>query len=128
MMRAPRERRLAGVLASQRHEAWHFLLGKSDFLAAELGEGQVLHLERFAAGRAGGVERVLHFFCGWAHRVFLLKIQIPSDRSTWAALPMRPCTNELRVATNKPGPLASGGDGSGVNADAGESGFLEPCR
>ena len=38
------------VLLAQRHEARHFLLGEPDFLAAELGEREILHLVRFAAG------------------------------------------------------------------------------
>ena len=58
MMRAPGERLLARVLPPQRHQAGHFLLGEADFLAAELGERQVLHLVGLAAGGAGGVERM----------------------------------------------------------------------
>ncbi len=44
------ERPLALVLGADGHEARHLLLGKPDLLAAEFGEGQVLHLE----GGAGG--------------------------------------------------------------------------
>ena len=57
-MRAPASGCLPRVLAAQRHQAGHFLLGEADFLAAELGERQVLHLVRLAAGGAGGVERM----------------------------------------------------------------------
>ena len=58
MMRAAARGFLARVLAAQRHQAGHFLLGEADFLTAELGERQVLHLVGLAAGRAGGVERM----------------------------------------------------------------------
>ena len=58
MIRAPGERLLAAVLRAQRHQAGHFLLGETDLLAAELGERQILHLVRFAAGRLGGGERM----------------------------------------------------------------------
>src|SRR5690348_3292295 len=39
---------LAFVFGANRHEARHLLLGEPDFLAAELGVGEVAHLERWA--------------------------------------------------------------------------------
>ena len=44
------ERALALVALAEGHQARHLLLGEAHFLAAELGERQVLHLERLAAG------------------------------------------------------------------------------
>ena len=52
------ERLLAAVLRAERHQAGHLLLGEPDFLAAELGERQVFHLVRLAAGRLRRRERV----------------------------------------------------------------------
>ena len=52
------ERLLRAVLRAERHQAGHLLLGEADFLAAELGERQVLHLVRLAAGRLRGGERM----------------------------------------------------------------------
>ena len=52
------ERLLAAVLRAQRHQAGHLLLGEADLLAAELGERQILHLVRLAAGGLRGGERM----------------------------------------------------------------------
>ena len=57
-MRAAGQRLLAAVLAAQRHQAGHFLLGEADFLAAELGERQVLHFVGSRPAARGGVERM----------------------------------------------------------------------
>ena len=38
------QRQHVGVLAAQRHQARHLVLGQPDLLAAELGQGQVGHL------------------------------------------------------------------------------------
>ena len=46
---APASGCLALVALAQRHQARHLLLGEPDLLAAELGEREVLHLERLAA-------------------------------------------------------------------------------
>ena len=54
------ERLLALVALAQRHQPGHLLLGQPDFLAAELGQREVLDLERLTAGLLGRVERV-HF-------------------------------------------------------------------
>ena len=45
------ERKLALVLFACRHQAWHFMLGEFNFLAAKLygGFAEVLHLERNSA-------------------------------------------------------------------------------
>ncbi len=58
MMRAPASGFLPRVLLAQRHQAGHFLLGEAQLLAAELGERQVFHLVRLAAGGLGGGERM----------------------------------------------------------------------
>ena len=55
-MRAPASGLRAGVPGAQRHQARHLLLGEADLLAAELGEREVLHLERQA--RRGGGNRL----------------------------------------------------------------------
>ena len=39
------QRLLSRILLAQRHEAGHFLLGKSDFLAAPLGQTEIRNLE-----------------------------------------------------------------------------------
>ena len=44
------ERRLALVLLANRHQAGHFLLGETDFLAPEFGEGEIGDLERRTIG------------------------------------------------------------------------------
>ena len=54
------ERLLRAVARAQRHQAGHLVLGEADFLAAELGEAEILDLVGFAAGLAGRFERV-HF-------------------------------------------------------------------
>ena len=64
------ERTLALVALAQRHQAGHFLLGQPHFLAAELGQRQVLDLERLAARLRGGLECVHLFDCG-AHFISL---------------------------------------------------------
>ena len=71
MMRAPASGFLRAVLRAQRHQAGHFLLGEADFLAAELGLREVLHLERLAAGGLGGVERV-HLLDNCCHASLLV--------------------------------------------------------
>ena len=43
------ERILALVPLAERHQSGHLLLGQAHLLAAELGEREVLHLERLAA-------------------------------------------------------------------------------
>ena len=48
----------AGVLAPDGHQARHLLFGEADFVTAMLGEPEVGHLERGAAGGDGLVERV----------------------------------------------------------------------
>ena len=58
MMRAPASGFLRAVLLAQRHQPGHLLLGEPDLLAAELGERQVLHLVRLAAGGFRGGERM----------------------------------------------------------------------
>ena len=57
----PGERLLPGVLAPDGHQARHLLLGEADLVAAVLGEREVGHLERGAAGGDGLVERVNGF-------------------------------------------------------------------
>ena len=52
------ERLPRAVLFSQRHQARHLLLREPDFLAAEIGERQVLHLERLASRHLRGRERM----------------------------------------------------------------------
>ena len=65
------ERLLRAVAGAQRHQAGHLVLGETDFLAAELGEAEILHLVRFAAGLLGRVERV-HFLNCCRHRLSLI--------------------------------------------------------
>ena len=48
------ERLHVGVLAAQRHQAGHLVLGQPDLLAAELGQGQVGHLVVDAVADIGG--------------------------------------------------------------------------
>ena len=43
------QRLLALVAGAQRHQPGHLLLGEADFLAAELGQAQILDLVRLAA-------------------------------------------------------------------------------
>ena len=57
------ERFLAGVLLAQRHQSGHLLLGESQFLAAEVGERQVLYLVRLPAGGFRGSERMKSLGC-----------------------------------------------------------------
>ncbi len=64
------ERLLRAVLLAQRHQAGHFLLGEANFLPAELRLREVSHLERFAASRLGGSER-MHLFGYSRHSVLL---------------------------------------------------------
>ena len=64
------KRLLALVALAQRHQARHLLLGQADFLAAELGLRQILHLEGLTARLHGGLECVHLFDCG-AHFVSL---------------------------------------------------------
>ena len=45
VMRAPASGWLARVLGPHGHEAGHLVLGQLDLLAAELGQGEVGHLE-----------------------------------------------------------------------------------
>ena len=58
MIFAPASGLLRAVLLAQGHQPGHLVLGEADLLAAELGQRQVLHLEGFAPGLAGGVECV----------------------------------------------------------------------
>ena len=55
MIRAPASGFFAPCCFAKRHQPGHLLLGEADFLAAELGQRQILDLERFAAG---GLRRV----------------------------------------------------------------------
>ena len=48
------QRQHVGVLAAQRHQARHLVLGQPDLLAAELGQGQVGHLVIDAVANIGG--------------------------------------------------------------------------
>ena len=57
-MRAPASGFLRAVLLAQRHQAGHLLLGEPHLLAAEIGERQIFHLVRLAAGGFGGGERM----------------------------------------------------------------------
>src|SRR5262249_9543354 len=53
-----RERSFAGVTLAQRHQAGHFVLGETDFLAPELREREVFHFVGHAARFGGLIERV----------------------------------------------------------------------
>ncbi len=53
VIRGPRQRLLGGVLGPHGHQARHLVLGQLDLLAAELGQGEVGHLEVGTALLAG---------------------------------------------------------------------------
>ena len=55
VMRAPRSGCVGGVLAANRHQTGHLVLGERDLLAAELGEREVGDLEVGAGDCGGGV-------------------------------------------------------------------------
>jgi hypothetical protein len=58
------ERLLARIPRAQRHQSGHFVLGEADFVAAELGEAEILDLERFATGFLCEIKRVRFIHCG----------------------------------------------------------------
>ena len=43
------KRLLPSVASANRHQTWHFLFGKPDFLAAELRKRQVFYFERLTS-------------------------------------------------------------------------------
>ena len=63
MTRAPASGLLVRVAGAHGHQAGHLVLGETNFLAAPLGQRQIGHLERLAAGISGGIERVHLFHC-----------------------------------------------------------------
>ena len=102
MMRAPASGFLRAVLLAQRHQAGHLLLGEADLLAAELGEREVLHLERFAAGRFRGGERV-HLLGDGCHAA--LSPDLQAVTVTAITCLREPCFGaSVRLRRTAPGP------------------------
>ena len=115
------ERLLRAVLLAQRHQPGHLLLGEPHFLAAELGQRQVRDLERFAAGRLRGLERV-HLLGYCCH----LSLSFCCDATTVRRCRVFAESACLRpVATNNPGPLRAASGGSGTIRIVLEPGLLQ---
>ena len=118
MIRAPASGLLALVARAQRHQAGHLLLGEADFLAAELGEREVLDLERLAARFRGRVERVHFTNCSVIVSPMLLLSRCSTPRSpTLRRFGFSLRSPAGRVATNSAGPFASAIDGQRHDAD-----------
>ena len=123
MTRAPASGVLALVARAERHQAGHLLLGEADLLAAELGQRQVLDLERLAAGLRGGFERVHLLTAVLISLLIAVRARLTSDQlqtslrtatSTSVSLRFDSALQLAARRTNSAGPFASGSAGSGT--------------
>ena len=121
-MRAPASGFFAPCCAAQRHQAGHLLLGEADFLAAELGERQILHLERLAAGgfRRGERVQLLDHSCHAVSPSISRDLSIADDGRSAFVTRASACVSP--VATNSAGPFACASGGSGTIRTSVESG------
>ncbi len=103
------ERPFGLVLLANRHQTGHFLLGETDFLAAELVQRQVGDFEGLPPGGLRRGERVQGFFDGRGHASSFVQ-SVMVDGSGFVRFFGR--APRAAVAANSVGPLAAGSAGN----------------